>query len=341
MAASHPVRVIEEHTEPNDAVRSAIFAMLTGLTTVAEELNVPPFQLTAVLSGNLTASVVARGETDFQPERIGGTVVGGKTLRRTKDYSEVDLILGVDAIRSLTSDDRRFLDAIMLVTHEYGHALIGRLRAAAGTAPAELAEHQAQTLEEAAIALALRAADEYRCDMLANRVIAGIATTTDEAGEQKPANLWALHGEGHVCALAEALEQVHPGWPDLVQSYREHRLNLTEMVFTVAGQTREVLILLAHTDAYAASASLPPITRGNPSMPEHPALALYLHDAWKPIRRVLQTGAIIPSLQEFADVDCAIKAAGSGIAKMWRRLGLRSTRLDSGQLHVHVSAPAR
>jgi hypothetical protein len=91
MTDPYSLTIIEEHTEPT-TLTDLVEQIHPILTDRAQQLEVPPFHLTVVLSGNLTASVIQRGEVDSQPERVGG-VVHGKTLNRTDDYAEVDMVL--------------------------------------------------------------------------------------------------------------------------------------------------------------------------------------------------------------------------------------------------------
>jgi hypothetical protein len=102
----------------------------------ARDLQVPPFDLTIVATGDMTASVTARRELDFQPERLGGTVTG-KTMAEVRDYSTVTIVIDATPIGD---EENPLIDLHRLTTiaHEYGHVLIGaapcRGRDPAGTA---------------------------------------------------------------------------------------------------------------------------------------------------------------------------------------------------------------
>lgn len=60
-----------------------------------------------------------------------------------------------------------------------------------------------------------------------------------------------------------------------------------------------------------------------------------------PVRAVLDEIPLMPSLDEFAEVDTAIQEAGSGFVEMFDRLGVRGEVTQSGELYLHVAEPAR
>ncbi|MFJ4633766.1 hypothetical protein [Streptomyces sp. NPDC088847] len=125
----YPLTATKEHGARSGLADDlpAIHAVLAA--AAADVWEVPSFELTIVLSGNLAASIADR-EVGFTPERLGGGTVGGKTIPVHRDYSVVEMFVDAPA-----RDGFDQLQWIHTVLHEYGHIILGRLRAAAGTRP--------------------------------------------------------------------------------------------------------------------------------------------------------------------------------------------------------------
>ena len=306
-----------------------------AMASKASELGIPPVAVSVVASGNLATSVVARGERGFAAERLGGTVQG-KTLASCDDWSSVDVI--VDASASPEDEPLAILPSIALLAHEYGHAMLGRMRSAVKTRPARPAVPGGQTTDEASRIWAFLSADEFRCDALADSVLSGVSIGID-GQEPMPLKLGFLWGDGYRDALHSALDRiVHPGWPDLVERYQFHQMRLEDMYADIFEQTESVLKLLAHADATDHSLDKPCVLD---QFDTHPGVRLYLKEAWQPIRKILLNTDPIPSFDEFADVDLATQDAGQAIADMWQRLGISSFIRPDGELFVRVDTPVR
>ncbi|WP_215149516.1 hypothetical protein [Streptomyces sp. ISL-44] len=71
-------------------------------------------------------------------------------------------------------------ELLHLVVHEYGHALVGRLRAAAGTRQPKTI--RPKTPGEVAAIWAYEAADEFRCDLFSNALVGQCITVTPSSG---------------------------------------------------------------------------------------------------------------------------------------------------------------
>lgn len=332
MTHPYPLTIVEEHTEPTD-LEPLIENLHEAISVKAEELHVPPIDLTVVLSGDLAASVIKRGETDFQPERLLGAVVRGKTLPRDWEHTAVDLVLDASLIHDRSAYE--LFSFIFVLVHEYAHALIGRLRAADRPRPEPLT--RAQSPAEAGAALAIVAADEYRADLFANDILRSVTYSVD-GGEQQPVTLDTVHGDIYRTHFGKALDEiVYPGWPDVVEAYRHYEITLEELQATLFRQSEEVVTLLAHAEACEqASGRLPVLT----NLSAHPGVRLYLADAWTPIRRLLD-GAVIPAADAFAAADRAIRAAGDGFVDMWAKLGVTGEITPDGGLYLHVTDPVR
>jgi len=331
VSATYPLTVIEEHGA-STGLTGFIENMHATICAIAEEFDVPEMELTVVLTGDITASVRAHSqiEQDFTAERPGGTV-RGKTIELVRDYSETVVVLDTGDMAVDEELDRA--DFLHLVVHEYGHALIGRLRAAAGTRPPKTA--RAKTLEEVAAIWAYEAADEFRCDLFSNTLMGQFATVTPaEGGEPRPLTLADLLHESCRDAFAGLLDDVHPGWADLVHSYRTHQISLDEMCGGLIFGTGEVLKLIAHADAVEEAGGNSPLLTGHD---DHPAVHQLLGPVWTPIREVLDTTPVLPPLADFAAADRAVQECGPRITTMWASLGVTGYLTEDDQLYISVS----
>ncbi|WP_328743789.1 hypothetical protein OHT57_00425 [Streptomyces sp. NBC_00285] len=217
------------------------------ISVVADEFDVPDLELTVVLTGDITASIRARSEIerDFTPERSGG-IVKGKTICLARDFSKTVIVL--DAGDAAAEEELEQAELLHLVVHEYGHALIGRLRAAACTRPPKTT--RPKTPEEVAAIWAYEAADKFRCDQFSNTLLGQCITVTPSGGgESRRFTLADLLGEGYRDAFAGLLDDVHPGWADLVHAYQTHQVGLDEMYEGLLFGTVAMLKLIAHADA--------------------------------------------------------------------------------------------
>ncbi|MEU1425328.1 hypothetical protein [Kitasatospora sp. NPDC005751] len=297
----------------------------------AEAWSVPPFELTIVLSGDFDASIADR-EVGFTPERLGGGTVGGKTTPVQRDYTVVEVF--VDAT---TADDFDLLAWIHTVLHDYGHVFLGRLRAAAGTRPPYPTRDQ--TLPEIGAIWAFETADEYRCELLSDRLMkapqkGGVVSSPDSSIIM---NLELVMGDRYRYALADLLGPVvHPGWPDLVGSRLDGDIDVFDMFNRLVAETGNVLKVVGYADALERTAE-----RGRilDFAPDHPAVVLYLGPVWSPIARLLEGGPVIPSLSDFAEVDSRLQELGQGIVDMWERLGVTGYLTDGDV--SEVEPPAR
>lgn len=331
MSAAYPLTVIEEHGA-RPCLTGFIEDVHAVIRVVAETLDVPEMELTVVLTGDITASVRAHSqiERDFTAERSGG-IVKGKTISLVRDYSETVIVL--DTSDMAVEEELDQAELLHLVVHEYGHALIGRLRSAAGTRPPKTARDK--TPEEAAAIWAYEAADEFRCDLFSNALMGRFATVTPGGGgEDRPFTLADLLGEGYRDAFAGLLDDVHPGWADLVHSYRTHQIGLDEMCGRLIFGTGEVLKLIAHADAVEEAGGNAPLLTG---YEYHLAVQRLLGPVWMPIREVLDTTPTLPPLADFAAADRAIQDCGRHIAAMWASLGVTGHLTEDDQLYISVS----
>ncbi|MEU3091236.1 hypothetical protein ACWCQ0_38605 [Streptomyces massasporeus] len=331
MSATYPLTVIEERGAC-PGLTGFIESVHVMISTVADEFGVPDMELTVVLTGDITGSIRARSEIerDFAPERAGG-IVKGKTISLVRDFSETAIVLDTGGVAAEEELDQAEL--LHLVVHEYGHALVGRLRAVAGTRPPKTI--RSKTPEEVAAIWAYEAADEFRCDLFSNALLGqSITVTPSSGGEPRRFTLADLLGEGYRDAFAGLLDDVHPGWADLVHAYRTHQVGLDEMYESLLFGTGAMLKLIAHADAVEHAGGNAPLLTG---YADHPAVQRLLGPVWTPIREVLDTTPTLLSLADFAAVDRAIQDCGRHIVAMWASLGVTGHLTEDDQLYVSVS----
>ncbi|MFC9797795.1 hypothetical protein ACFWGE_10695 [Streptomyces bacillaris] len=321
--------VIEEHAA-RPGLSPYVENVYAVVADVPAELGMPAMDLSVVLTGDLTASIRQRGERDFQPERTGG-IVTGKTIGLRRDFSQTVILLNT---APADADDFDPLEFVHLLSHEFCHAFLGRLRAAAGTRPARPV--RVQTPAEAAAILAYEAADEYRCDLFSNRVLATtLSVPVDEAADQhRPLHLGDVFEDGYRTAFARVLDSVHPGWPDLIRSYQHHEITLEDMFGRLVKETESMLILVAHADAVEQAAGHRPLLADFTDRPGPHGL---LASAWNPLRAVLDRTQLIPPLSDFADVDRALQDCGRHITRMWATLGVSGFLTDDDELYITVA----
>ncbi|MFD8322677.1 hypothetical protein [Kitasatospora purpeofusca] len=315
MSATYALAVIEEHGA-RPGLAGFIETLHGRICEMAEALGVPDVDLTVVLTGDITASVRARSETerDFTPERAGGTV-RGKTISLVRDFSETAIVLDTGGTEPGRDSDA--VDFLHLLGHEYGHVLLGRLRASAGTRPPRT--DRAKSPDEAAAIWAYEAADEFRCDLFSNLLLGAFAAATSDSCEPRPITLADLFGSGYRKAFVDLLDDVHPGWPDLVHAHRERRIEPDALYTGLILATGSVLKLIAHADAVEEAGGNGPLLTA--SM-DHPAVHQLLGPPWARIREVLDTTSLLPPLAEFAATDLAIQDCGQYIVDMWEALGV-------------------
>lgn len=330
MSATYALTVVEEHGA-RPGLAGFIESVHSMISTVADEFDVPESELTVVLTGDITASIRARSETerDFAPERPGG-IVKGKTISLARDFSKTVIVL--DTGDAAAEEELAQAELLHLVVHEYGHALIGRLRAAADTRPPKTT--RPKTPEEVAAIWAYEAADEFRCDQFSNTLLGQCITVTPSSGgESRRFTLADLLGEGYRDAFAGLLDDVHPGWADLVHAYQTHQVGLDEMYEGLLLGTGAMLKLIAHADAVEEAGGNAPLLTG---YADHPAVRRLLGPMWAPIREVLDTTPTLLPLADFAVADRAVQDCGQHIVAMWASLGVTGHLTEDDQLHVSV-----
>ncbi|MEU3495402.1 hypothetical protein ABZ747_18175 [Kitasatospora cineracea] len=329
----YPLTVTEEHGARGDLAQHLPAIHAAMASAAADVWSAPPFELTIVLSGDLAASIADR-EAGFTPERLGGGTVGGKTIPVQRDYSVAEMFVGAPA-----GDDFNHLEWIHTVLHEYGHVILGRLRAAAGTRPPYPTRDQ--TLPEITAIWAYEAADEYRCELLSDHLMKALQQSgaLSSPDPSVTINLELLMHDRYRSTLADLLNSVvHPGWADLVDSHLDGDIHIVDMFNQLVAETGYVLKVLAYADALERTAG-----RGRilDHFLDHPGVELYLGSAWNPIVELLENTSFIPPLSDFADVDTRLQELGQGIVDMWGKLGVTGYLTAWNTLKVDAESPIR
>jgi hypothetical protein len=306
------------------ALRSLATTIHAALEHLAQEQQIPDVEVTVVVAGDFAGEVGAlllqRGDGNseqFRTERIGGVVVG-KCIALNDDFSKQVVVL--DGAGWSNPDPAAQAQSIASLAHELAHVVIDRARHASGARDGVPATPYNGV--DMACEIARTAAAEFRADLVANAVLRVLASTSDSGGVTRPLTIYDLCGDGHCDELRRALDAVvHPGWPDTVQRYREHRLTLPQLWEEIASSTGGVFNLLAHGEAHAhagnASSSLE-------TLRAHRGVELYLGPAWQALEDAITSEAgILPALSATRGYEQYIaEKGGRAILDMWTRLGL-------------------
>ena len=204
----------------------------------------------------------------------------------------------------------------------------------------ELYCHQERP-SEIARSIARISTEELTADMVAGIILSEVGSVVID-GQTRPLRPADVTGfaNGYSDQLGLVLSQtVYPGWPNLVQSYRERRIDLNSMWAGIVQGTDQVITLIAHAEAEAIlNDGRRPLDE---AYAEEPGSALYLTPAWTSIREA--TGeTVFPSKQEYRALQLRISDAGEdALLAMWKKLGLTfEIRPDRG-FSIHVTDPLR
>ncbi|MFF2778914.1 hypothetical protein ACFVU3_28955 [Streptomyces sp. NPDC058052] len=117
-------------------------------------------------------------------------------------------------------------------------------------------------------------------------------------------------------------------------AFQTHRIDLHELYRELLLGTCGVLTLIAHADAAEKAGGNALIREG---LADQAAARDILGPVWGPIREVLDSTPMLPSLEEFAAVDQAIQGCGKHMVAMWQFLRVSACLTNDDQLYVSVS----
>lgn len=132
---------------------------------------------------------------------------------------------------------------------------------------------------------------------------------------------------------------VYPGWPDVVEDYRNRRRTLGELHGFVVSSADQMLTAAAHAEAERQFLELPDsiFHQADPRARE-----LYLDPLWTPIRDELLAQPILPTLSEIAELDARLDGVGqTAVLGLWATLGVNFRDSDDGSLYLDVREPTR
>lgn len=316
------------------------YALLDHLREISE---VPEVTVTVWLADDLATAIprlsmpgsqYASGP--FEARRLGG-LVAAKNLPQSEDGSRVAIVF--DSSHWADAEDPR-LQAIQLslMAHELAHTLQSRARHAGGS---DDDVYPSFTGQEVARSISRIVKDEYGADVLADTVLAQFANVTHPDGSTGPVGTRELYDYGPG-SLFELLRLAHPSWPDIVQRYREHRLDLSEMWGKIVEQTEQTLTTITHVQAA--------VDRDRPSqgvlemapLHELPAVTLYLGPLWRELWNAIRRQTFLGPPDDFARSDREIVAIGeSALVAMWNRLGLYPEEKPNREWALWVREPIR
>ncbi|WP_344660717.1 hypothetical protein [Catenulispora subtropica] len=313
---------------------------------VAALLDVPPIEVTAVVADDFRGEVErARasseesedyGNTRYNTDRLGSLAVA-QTTRLTRDASRCQIVFDRTRL-NLLGDPLTSLKTTMFVAHEMAHPLFFRLRAASGAV--EASDGPVHPVDFAR-AITRNAADEMRCDIVADVVLQRMASLSTPDGQSRPATIAdAAFSDGLRISIGEVLDEtIYPGWPDLVDKCLAQEVSLDHLWRTVIYQTAEMLNLLAYAQVPARSADIPGPLEAEYA--EHPGTRLYLSSTWIRILDAAADTLIVP-LDRFRDCENELVTVGeAALLNMWERVGLTFGPSHSNSFHIYVTKPAR
>lgn len=262
-----------------------------------------------------------------------------KNIPMCDDSSRVTIVVNRNVLS--TAADESTVSSIFTLAHELTHPVINRMRAASGVLAG--VPFPSRTPTECARSITRIAIDEYWTDCFAG-IVLGFFAHVDRDGERVPLHQGSVMGgvDGYRNQLAHVLESyIHPGWPDLVESYQEHRMSLDVMWGRVVRETDQVFTLLAHAQSSEdGSQTGGPFVDGTTS--DNPGVRLYLAPAWKRVMGSLDSMPFTLPLAEFAAADLAVTDAGEvALMTMWETLGLTFDEHEDRSYYIHVTAPTR
>lgn len=307
--------------------------------TIAKQVPVPPFDVTVVLTDDFIADV-RRFDTSglnqtFSNERIGG-VVAAKNLPQADDYSRVTIVFASDLWRADQGEIQ--LLQTTTVAHEFAHPLLGRARYASGVMKG--VNVPAQTAAEMFRASGRAAWDEYRADLLAYSLVAKVASKTVD-GVTSEVEVADIAVPSYVAGLVNVLDSIHPAWPQIVQDYREWRLDTPSLWMAIAPKVDQLLTWLAHVEATTTAAGISRIVDSD-ELGDHSAMRLYVRDHWTTFANVMRRFTVLPALHDLPPAEVAVMDAGEAAFRgILGQLGLRVFDRPDGSYYIHVVAPER
>jgi len=279
---------------------------------LAEE-SLPGGEVELVFTSNvMDASSVARAALGNPPEtrngvdRVGG-VVAGKTL---VDASGQKACIYINPMLFDSADPRSMVFGAFTIVHEFGHVLhdLQRHAAIGGT-------EEVYFPWDVAGMLGLTAANEFRADQFACLALPHVIFLTDDGGE--PVSVLDQVGNPHLDNFDAHLDVIIPGLPQIVDDYRNRRIDLGDMWGEVVRISGEVATLCAHADALRTD-----VGDLSEHFSDHRASEL-ISRFWTPVANYLKASPLIPKADEWpADRSKIWELSRAGWLSSWESLGI-------------------
>lgn len=263
---------------------------------------------------------------DFGSDRIGGTVVG-KLVTKDVERGHYTIVFNPELWRQLWPFGLEHLFQLNAMFHEFGHVLFADLYhqvLAVAESPS-----RADALSSLILELGRECQEEYIVDRLALDLLRTCVTVEVAGDDQTNETLECLAMIYHD-QLIEKLEVVTHEWPGAVWNYRLHAIDLNQMVETILKQTKEMLILLIHVQAFrdvyddTCLFEIDEYARTNASR-------LYFADLWTDFASVLQGFSLPLTPDEFQEADSVVyRASETLLMQLWKRLGLEPRMTEEG-----------
>jgi hypothetical protein len=313
-----------------------------ALDMIRRNASIPPTETTLVVAGDFTASVRAHqqpnDEEPFVAERGYGRV-RGKNLPQDDTDERVVIVFDHREWSQLGAGHDRWA-AVGMLAHELAHPVLTRARRVSGVLDG--VPRPSHTPTEIARSLSRIASDEYKADVIADMLLERSATTIID-GVASPVRTWDVHGRNYIDGVHGLFARLHPQLPDVVQSYREWRLDLMSMWVEVVRQSEAIVTAFMHARAHADEAAAPVAILEAESIRDLPFVRLYLADTIPPYLAAVRDGPLVPAIADYAADDAEIVTAGERMFfEIWRRLGLTFTeKASTREFGMKVVEPLR
>ena len=310
-----------------------------------EDLGLPDASVRLILAADFVGEVERNLRDPFRSEEGGsfsvvraGGEVAAKGLDQVGDGSDIVIVFNAALWTHAQQPEVRAMVA-HLVAHELAHPIIDRARHVSGVMDGVIIP--SVTGQEVAASMARIMVGEYRADRIADGVVSWYMTATVD-GEVVPAFNWMTSADSWASAVEAVAAAAHPRWPDVVQEYREWRMDLTAMFGTIVSSIDETITTIVHAQASADSAGSGRDLMAEEPIASLPAARLYLGDTWAPFLAALRAGPQICPLAEFRACDEAVTEVGrDAIFEIWSRLGLRPIDRGNREWGLMVDEPLR
>jgi hypothetical protein len=311
------------------------------LDRIRADRSIPPIEVQLVVAGSFAAAVQAnqrQSEGPFDAERPFGKVAA-KNLAQDDRGERVVIVF--DAV-PWSSDEGGYdrFQALGTIAHELAHPILERARHSSGVLDG--VTFPSFTPGEIARSISREGLDEYRADAICDIVLAQVASKTVD-GASVPAVTWDAAGESYVRGVQELFSRLHPNLPDVVQTYREWRMDIESMWREVVRESEGLVTAYIHARAHADQSDAPVAILDSIEIRELPFVRLYLKDTMPPYVEAVREGPLLPSLAEFAAIDRTVVDAGEKMLReIWGRLGLSFTEDSAARTFgIHVAEPIR